>query len=83
MGQREIQPDKGVMSKEEMSDLFERIDIGLRRSYEKLLKYKAALGLDIVTADENGMPLTVPAKQVLAEYLKGKGLQATDDAARQ
>ena len=71
------------MSKEEMNDLFERIDIGLRRSYEKLLKYKAALGLDIVVADENGMPLTIPAKQVLAEYLKDKGPLTSNDAAVQ
>lgn len=56
------------MSKEEKRDLREKICKGLNESYEKLLRRKAALGQDMVFADEEGMPRVVPARDALAEY---------------
>ena len=46
---------------------------GLEISYERLLRRKAALGQEMVFADENGMPRVVPAKEALVEYLKTHG----------
>ncbi|MBD5175451.1 MAG: hypothetical protein HDT06_06495 [Bacteroidales bacterium] len=42
----------------------------MKESYENLLRRKAALGQDMVFADENGMPRVVPAKIALEEYLR-------------
>ncbi len=60
------------MSEEESRDLIDRVVAGLKISYENLLRRKAALGQDMVFADENGLPRVVPAKQVLEEYLLNK-----------
>ena len=46
------------MSEQEELILFEKIDKGLRQSYEDLLRRKAALGQDMVFADENGMGMS-------------------------
>lgn len=56
------------MSEEEKRDLREKICKGLNESYEKLLRRKAALGQDMVFADEEGKPRVVPARDALAEY---------------
>ena len=58
------------MSEQEELILFDKIDKGLKKSYEDLLRRKAALGQDMVFADENGMPRIVPAKDALKEYEK-------------
>lgn len=58
------------MSEKEKIDLREKICDGLKQSYENLLRRKAALGQDMVFADENGLPRIVPAKRALADYLK-------------
>ena len=58
------------MSEQEELILFEKIDKGLKKSYEDLLRHKAALGQDMVFADENGMPRVVPAREALEEYEK-------------
>ena len=58
------------MSEQEELILFEKIDKGLKKSYEDLLRRKAALGQDMVFADENGMPRVVPAREALEEYEK-------------
>ena len=50
----------------------EKINEGLKRSYENLLRRKAALGQDMVFADENGQPRVVPAREALAEYERNK-----------
>lgn len=63
------------MSEQDEIILQEKICRGLEISYEKLLRRKAALGQDMVFADENGMPRIVPAKEALAEYLKTSGEQ--------
>lgn len=56
------------MSEEEKIELSEKLQKGLKQSFENLLRRKAALGQDMVFADENGMPRTVSAKQALADY---------------
>ncbi|MBD5164058.1 MAG: hypothetical protein HDT09_05100 [Bacteroidales bacterium] len=56
------------MSEEEKEELAEKICAGLKKSFENLLRRKAALGQDMVFADENGQPRVVPAVQALAEY---------------
>lgn len=53
------------MSEKEKLNLIERIDKGLKQSYETLLHRKAALGQDMVIADANGQPVVVPAKELL------------------
>ena len=57
------------MSEEEKIVLREKICYGLKRSFENLLLRKAALGQDMVFADDDGKPRVVPAKEALAEYL--------------
>lgn len=37
---------------------------GLKQSYEDLLRRKAAMGQDMVFAEETGMPRVVPAKEI-------------------
>ena len=56
------------MSEKEKIELKEKICKGLEQSFENLLRRKAALGQDMVFADENGLPRTVPAREALAEY---------------
>ena len=56
------------MSEQEKLDLKEKIIKGLKQSYENLLHRKAALGQDMVFADENGQPRIVPAREALEEY---------------
>ena len=58
------------MSEQEKRELRNKIEKGLKQSYEDLLRRKAALGQDMVFADENGMPRVVPAKEALNEYEK-------------
>lgn len=60
------------MSEQEKKDLRDKICMGLKKSYENLLRRKALLGQDMVFADENGMPRIVPAKEALAEYERTK-----------
>lgn len=56
------------MSEQEELKLFEKINKGLSESFENLLRRKAALGQDMVFADENGQPRIVPAREALEEY---------------
>ena len=58
------------MSEQEKRELKDKLEKGLKKSYEDLLRRKAALGQDMVFADENGMPRVVPAKKALKEYEK-------------
>lgn len=60
------------MSEKEEIKLFDKIDRGLKESYEDLLRNKAALGQDMVFADDKGKPLIVPAREALDEYYKKK-----------
>lgn len=56
------------MSEQEKIELHRKIYEGLKKSFEDLLRRKAALGQDMVFADENGKPLIVSARQALADY---------------
>ncbi|MBD5234623.1 MAG: hypothetical protein HDS65_10690 [Bacteroidales bacterium] len=56
------------MSEQEKLELKEKILQGLKQSYENLLRRKAALGQDMVFADENGQPRIVSAREALADY---------------
>lgn len=56
------------MSDKEKINIIENLDKGLNQSYENLLRRKAALGQDMVFADENGQPRIVSAREALAEY---------------
>ena len=58
------------MSEQEKRELKDKLEKGLKQSYEDLLRRKAALGQDMVFADENGMPRVVPAREALKEYEK-------------
>ena len=56
------------MSEQEELKLYEKINKGLKQSFENLLRRKAALGQDMVFADADGMPRIVPAREALIEY---------------
>ena len=56
------------MSDKEKLNIIEALDKGLEQSYENLLRRKAALGQDMVFADENGQPHIVSARKALSEY---------------
>lgn len=56
------------MSEQEKLDLRKKICNGLKLSYENLLRRKAALGQDMVFADEDGFPRIVSAKEALAAH---------------
>ena len=56
------------MSDKEKLSIIETLDKGLEKSFENLLRRKAALGQDMVFADKNGQPRIVPAREALAEY---------------
>ena len=53
------------MSEQEKIDLRARINQGLKQSYENLLRRKAALGQDMVFADEKGQLRIVPSRKAL------------------
>lgn len=56
------------MSEQEKRDLKDKIYNGLKQSYENLLRRKAALGQDLVFANDDGQPIIVPARDALKEY---------------
>ena len=56
------------MSDKEKLNIIENLDKGLEKSYENLLRRKAALVQDMFFADENGLPRIVSAGEALAEY---------------
>lgn len=62
------------MSEQEKIDIRAKINEGLKKSYEALLRRKAALGQDMVIADANGQPLIVPAAELLAKREEEKAL---------
>ena len=64
------------MSEQERAELREKICEGLKKAFEDLLRRKAALGQDMVFADENGHPRVVPAVEALAEYEAKKAASA-------
>ena len=55
------------MSEQEKITFINLIDRGLKQSYDDLVRRKAALGQDMVIADANGQPVTVPAAEILMQ----------------
>lgn len=53
------------MSEQEEIKLFERIRENIQQAQRQLFERKAKLGECVVIADENGMPITVSAEEVL------------------
>lgn len=53
------------MSEQEEIKLFERIRENIQQAQRQLFERKAKLGESVVIADENGMPITVSAEEVL------------------
>jgi len=60
------------MSEQEKINIRTKINKGPKKSYEALLRRKAALGQDMVIADVNGQPIIVPAADLLAKKRKNK-----------
>ena len=60
------------MSEQEELILYDKIESGLRQSYEDLLRRKVALGQDMIFAEEKGLPRVFMDKEALKEYEKGK-----------
>ena len=60
------------MSEQERKELRDKVNKGLKRGYENLLRRKAALGQDIVTVDGEGRPVVVPAAELLEKVEIGR-----------
>lgn len=58
------------MSEQEEIKLFERIRDNIQQAQRKLFERKAKLDESIVIADENGLPITVKAKDFLQDNYK-------------
>ncbi len=58
------------MSEKEKLRLIEKLNQGLEKSYEALLARKAVLGEEMVTADTDGQPVTIPASEFLKKEIK-------------
>lgn len=58
------------MSEQEKLDIRTKLNEGLKKSFEALLRRKAALGQDMVIADADGQPIVVPASDLLAKREK-------------
>ena len=56
------------MSQEEIIKQRERLNEGLRQSYEKMLLYKMKLGQEVVTSDGNGKPVIMSAEEAWQQY---------------
>lgn len=60
------------MSNEEKLRLSESVMAGLHRGYDRMLRKKSLLNRSVIMADESGMPLEVPAKEVLKKYSRSR-----------
>lgn len=58
------------MSEQEEINLFDRIRENIQNTQRKLYERKAKLGENVVVADENGQPITIPAEEALKRYWK-------------
>lgn len=53
------------MSENEEKVMFAKIREGIILAQRRMLERKAKLGENVVIADENGMPISVPASELL------------------
>lgn len=60
------------MSEQEFIDLTDKLNKGLKASFESMLRKKALLDDTVIITDDAGNPIEVSAKKVLAEYLAEK-----------
>jgi hypothetical protein len=60
------------MSEEERLELREKLNKGLKESFEAMLRKKAMLNDTVVISDNNGNPIEVSARELLAEYVAEK-----------
>lgn len=58
------------MSEQEKVNIRTKLNEGLKKSYDTLLRRKAALGQDMVIAGVNGQPIVVSASDLLAKREK-------------
>jgi hypothetical protein len=57
------------MSEQECLELREKLNEGLKKSYESMLRKKAQLNETLIISDGEGNPMEVTAKERLAQYL--------------
>ena len=60
------------MSERESLDLRDKLNKGLKESFEKMLLRKRQLGESVVTCDENGNIITLTAEEAWRLYQKTK-----------
>ena len=60
------------MSEKETLDLRDKLNKGLKESFEKMLLRKKQLGESVVTCDENGNVITLTAEEAWQLYQKTK-----------
>ena len=60
------------MSERESLDLRDKLNKGLKESFEKMLLRKRQLGESVVTCDENGNVITLTAEEAWQLYQKMK-----------
>ena len=60
------------MSEKETLDLRDKLNKGLKESFEKMLLHKKQLGESVVTCDENGNVITLTADEAWQLYQKTK-----------
>ena len=61
------------MSERETLDLRDKLNKGLKESFEKMLLRKKQLGESVVTCDDNGNVITLTADEAWQLYLKRQG----------
>jgi hypothetical protein len=57
------------MSEQERLELREKLEEGLKKSYESMLRKKARLNEKLIISDGAGNPIEVSAKERLTKYL--------------
>ena len=60
------------MSKEDLIKQRDRLNKGLKESYEKMLQLKMKLDQKVVISDSDGKPITITADQAWNEYKKSQ-----------
>ena len=60
------------MSEKETLDLRDKLNKGLKESFEKMLLRKRQLGESVVTCDEKGNVITISAEEAWRLYQKTK-----------
>lgn len=56
------------MSEQERIDFRNKLEKGLKHSYEKMLKLKMKLGQSVVISDGHGNPLIISAEEAWKRY---------------